>query len=474
MPRPSSTEFPLDDAALEQRLEQDEHEKKAVLAAFAGTVQHFFGGWAHLFHRVADPRMPALILYPVVSLALAGILMYATHLKARRQIGLQLRGNGSSADHFRTLTGVAACPHGDTVNAAFKRMNPDEFQAIVTGMTETLIRQKVLYRYRLLERYFLVVVDGTGRLTFPERHCSHCLTATHGGQTIYYHPVLEAKLVTFDGLVFSLLTEFIENPGEFPKKQDCELKAFYRLAERLKQRFPRLPICLLLDGLYAGGPTFAVCDKYRWKYIIVLQEGGLSTVHQEFEALLHLAPENHLRSLCVPAPSTDRMIQQDLRWVNQIAYVDTERREHTVSVLECLETTRDEDGQPQTTRFKWVTNFTVTAKRVTTLANEGGRLRWKIENEGFNVQKNGGFELEHVYSQDPTASKIFYFLLQMAHTLLQLVEHGSLFRKVFPAGVGSSKNIAVRLLEAWRNVRLSLAEWEHCLTARFQIRLDTS
>ena len=140
----------------------------------------------------------------------------------------------------------------------------------------------------------------------------------------------------------------------------------------------------------------------------------------------------------------------------------------------CPETALDQDGQPKTTRFKWVTNFTVTAKRVTTLANEGGRLRWKIENEGFNVQKNGGFELEHVYSQDSTASKIFYFLLQMAHTLLQLVEHGSLFRKVFPAGVGSSKNIAARLLEAWRNVRLSLAEWEHCLTAQFQIRLDTS
>jgi len=34
------------------------------------------------------------------------------------------------------------------------------------------------------------------------------------------------------------------------------LKAFYRLAARLKRRFPRLPICLLLDSLYAGDPTF--------------------------------------------------------------------------------------------------------------------------------------------------------------------------------------------------------------------------
>jgi hypothetical protein len=114
------------------------------------------------------------------------------------------------------------------------------------------------------------------------------------------------------------------------------------------------------------------------------------------------------------------------------------------------------------------------AKRAPTLANEGGRLCRKIENEGFNIQKNGGFELEHVYSENAAASKIFYFLLQIAPGLLQRVEHGSLFRKALPAGVGSSKNIAARLLEAGRNVRLSPIEWEHCLTARLHIRFDTS
>lgn len=472
MPRPRSSTVSVDSPTVEQQLKQDEQEKRALVEIFVSTAQHFFGGFTQLFRPVADPRDPRLLLYPLVSLALAGVLMFASHLKSRRQIGKLLRQNGSAADHFGALTGVAGCPHGDTLNAAFKRMNPDEFQAVVTGMTETLIRQKVLYHYRLLARYFLVVVDGTGVVTFPERHCPYCLTATHKGHTTYYHPVLEAKLVTRDGLVFSLLTEFIENPGEFPKKQDCELKAFYRLAERLQHRFPRLPICLLLDGLYAGGPTFALCDRYHWKYLIVLQEKDLPSVHQEFEALMRLAPENHLRVLRGPASSPEA--QQDFRWVNQIGYVDSERREHTVSVLECLETTPDLAGPPTTTRFKWVTNFTVTANRVTTLANEGGRLRWKIENEGFNIQKNGGFDLEHVYSHNPTASKIFYFLLQIAHTLLQLVEHGSLFRKAFPAGVGSSKNIAARLLEAWRNVRLSPAEWAHCLTARLQIRFDTS
>jgi hypothetical protein len=208
MPRPRSITVSVDSPTVEQQLKQDEQDKRALVEIFVGTAQHFFGGFTQLFRQVADPRASHLILYPLVSLALAGVLMFASHLKSRRQIGKLLRQNGSSADHFGALTGVAGCPHGDTLNAAFKRMNPDEFQAIVTGMTESLIRQKVLYRYRLLERYFLVVVDGTGVVTFPERHCPYCLTVTHGGQTTYYHPVLEAKLVTFEGLVFSLLTEF--------------------------------------------------------------------------------------------------------------------------------------------------------------------------------------------------------------------------------------------------------------------------
>lgn len=69
------------------------------------------------------------------------------------------------------------------------------------------------------------------------------MTVTHNGKTTYYHPVLEAKLVLPNGFAFSILTEFIENPGKNPTKQDCELKAFYRLAERLKAEFPRLPVC---------------------------------------------------------------------------------------------------------------------------------------------------------------------------------------------------------------------------------------
>jgi hypothetical protein len=447
-------------------LDADIEEQLAIFKAFAVTVQHFFGGFKHLFRDVNDPRHPAYITYPLPALMSTGVLMYLLRLGARRQVGNLLRKNGPSAAKYQLLFEVESCPHGDTLNYSYARLDVAEVQEVVTGMTETLIRRKVLYRHRLLERYLLVVMDGTGMLTFPERHCPYCMTRTCNGHTLYYHPVLEAKLVTPTGFVFSLMTEFVENPGENPTKQDCELKAFYRLTKRLKRRFPRLPLCLLLDGLFAGGPTFSICEKYHWKYLIVLQEDDLPFVNGEFQALSKLVPENHL----VFRTGVQSEIRQDFHWVNKIAYVDSKQQEHSVSVLQCLETKPDSDKQLKTTRFKWITNFNVTTHKVVSLANQGGRLRWKIENEGFNVQKNGGYALEHAYSQNAVAGKVFYLLLQIAHLLSQLIERGSLFRLAFPKGVGSAKNIAFRLLEAWRNLRLSLDDFQQMLDARVQIR----
>jgi hypothetical protein len=451
-------------------LDTTSQEQSALLTALVVTVQHFFGGFGRLFRSVSDPRHPAYITYPLPVMLASGVLMFILHLGARRQVKHWLRDNAPSEAKFQALFDVETCPHGDSLNYTYKRLDLAEVQAVVTGMTESLIRSKVLYPDRLRERYFLVGIDGTGVVTFPERHCPHCLTRTYKDHTLYYHPVLEAKLLTARGLVCSLMTEFIENPAEFPTKQDCELKAFYRLAERLKQRFPRLPICLLLDGLFASGPTFSICDNYLWKYIITLQEGDLASVHKEFNFLSLAMIENRL-GLRVGGP-TD--LRQDFRWINAITYKDTNHSKHSLAVIECLDTQRQPGQQPYTTRFKWITNFTVTTKNVIELSNQGGRLRWKLENEGFNVQKNGGYGLEHIYSHNPTAGKLFYLLLQVAHLIFQLIELGSLFRKSFPAGVGSSKNLAQRLLEAWRNLRLTSLDLQQMLARRLQIRFDSS
>jgi hypothetical protein len=465
----------MDDKKLREtelkELDADEQEQAHLLRAVIGTLQHYFGRIGQIFEGVNDPRNPVLIDYSLAVLLFTGLLMFLCQLGARRQIKHKLRENGPSRAKIKALLGVDEIPHGDTLNYGFKKLDVAEIQEVVCGLVAGLIRKKVLARWRLLNQYYLIAVDGTGMLVFKEKHCEHCLSKKlRNGETLYYHPVLEAKLVTGNGFALSLMTEFIENSDPKATKQDCELKAFYRLSARLKTRFPRLPICLLLDGLFAGGPTLERCEQHGWKYFIGLTDDDLVRVQQEFEAQSQLAPQNHKKIEFGPK----KVVKQSYRWVNEINYVDSEQKEHQVSVLECVEEKTDRDGETNSTKFKWLTNFEVTVRTADLLANDGARLRWKIENEGFNSQKNGGFEMEHAYSQDETAGKVFYFLMQMAHLIFQLAEKGSLFRQAFPNGVGSLKNIAFRLLEAWRNLRLSSQGFLSLFGRKYQIRFDSS
>lgn len=452
-----------------EQYEKEQEEQKSLICALIATAKHFFGPFSCFFSGVTDPRNPLQITYPLPGLAFSGILMFLCHLKARRQIGLLLR-NGPSASKFHSIFAVETCPHGDTLNDAFMKLDIQQVQETVNGMTETLIRQKILYPYRLMDIYFVIAIDGTGVLVYQERHCPSCLTKTHDGKTLYYHNVLEAKLITPNGFAFSMMTEFVENPGEHPTKQDCELKAFYRLAAKLKKRFPRLPILLTMDGLFAGGPTFRLCRSHGWKFMIVLKDNQLPSVNSEFVNLSKLQPENQLSWRTGKASE----VRQQFRWVDDISYRDSGSGEHLVSVIECHETKPDRHKTEETTKFRWVTNYKITARNVIALANEGGRIRWKVENEGFNVQKNGGYALEHAYTEDTNAAKVFYFLLQIAHMLAQLLDKGSLLKKAFPTGFGSVKNLSFRLLEAWRNVRLTKADFDMMSPAQFQIRFDSS
>lgn len=196
----------------------DEHVRQQIvlIKSLLVTVQHFFGGFKCLFRTITDPRHLVYITYPLTSVLATGTFMFLLRLGARRQINLMLRQNGRSSAKFQALFGVETWPHGDTIDATYGRLNVSDVQEVVTTTVETLTRKKVLYRYRLRDRYFLVAIDGTAVLTFPERHCPHCLTMTHNGRTTYYHPILEAKLVTRDGFVFSLMTEFVEYPSQHP------------------------------------------------------------------------------------------------------------------------------------------------------------------------------------------------------------------------------------------------------------------
>ena len=388
-----------------------------------------------------DTRVQEACTYEGRYLVWTGLMLFLLKLGARRQLNFEL----DSPVALENLNRLSRChhekgAHHDTLNHFLGHVHPGEFAKLRHLMVDRLIRMKLLESARLLG-YYLVIFDASEQLRFEQRHCEHCLTQEVHGQIQYYHPVLEGKLVTPEGLVFSIGTEFIENVDPGATKQDCETKAFERLARRLKKDFPQLNLCLCLDALYAHGTVLDLCERYRWKYIIVFKEGSLPAVWQDYQALLPLCPEN--RKTHSPSPTC----RQTFAWVDNLEYVDDQKRRHRFNAFQCREREGDEEGF-----FAWITNFSIRADLVATLANRGGRCRWKIENEGFNTQKNGGFNLEHAYSIGDYQIKDFYILLQIAHMILQLMERGSLLRQDCKKLFGSLRNLARRLAESLRHV----------------------
>ena len=262
---------------------------------FFKTVSHFFPKLSRWLQSVDDPRNKNKIVYEPGHLLWLGIFLFLLRLGSKRKIKYKLATEDFLKNLNQLCTGYSEnVAHHDTVEYLLQRLEPEELYGVRQKMVNRLIRMKALEKYRLLEEYYMIAVDGTGHLVYKERHCPHCLTKKKDGKILYYyHNVLEAKLVTNTGLALSVETEFIQN-SDGETKQDCELSAFYRMAKRLKKRFPQLKICLLLDSLYAVGPVMDISEDYGWKYITVFKRGSMPERYDEFLKLKKLCPENEI------------------------------------------------------------------------------------------------------------------------------------------------------------------------------------
>lgn len=406
-------------------------------------------------------------------------MLFLGQLRSRRQLDFNLRDAGAPMlQNLNRLAGVPqeSLPVDGTLDHFLGHLGSSPLAAVRSEMVRRLIRMKALDDARLAG-YFVVAVDGTGWLVFHKRHCDRCLTQKHGDTTVYLHYLLEAKLLGPSGTALSIGTEFVENGPDSlaslkdeESKQDCELMALERLAPALRKDFPQLRLCLTSDSLYACGRALTLAKKHDFRYCFTFKEGRLPSVWKEFQRLADLSPENRLR-LTLPNGTL-----QVYRWVSGLSYEDDQRRSHTFNALECLET-----RQGITTRFAWITDLPVSATTVVALATKGGRARWTIENQGFNVQKNSDLNLEHPYSMDLEKLKAYYFLLQIAHLIFQLLEVGSLLRNVAgKAGksprefFGSLRNIARRIVEAFRYFCLPDDLFDPSAAASIQIRLTAT
>ena len=108
---------------------------------------------------------------------------------------------------------------------------------------------------------------------------------------------------------------------------------------------------------------------------------------------------------------------------------------------------KEKGGGTKKIKFQWVSNIELTERKLEEMV-AAGRGRWKIENEGFNNQKNGIYCIGHINSRNSTAMKNHYLLTQIADMIMQVyLAWNPLLRKI----KRSIKNTSSKLLESFRS-----------------------
>lgn len=422
-------------------------------------TKHFFKDLIHKLDTVKDSRNQSYITYKTAEILFVALLIHLMNLGSMRNMTDEFNKEECIENIRKILNNyeLEELPHHDTINNFLEILPVDELEKIRTYMIKELFKKRCFEQYRFLDKYWLVAFDATGIHSFKERHCPHCLKKVRKNEetgektATYYHNVLEAKLIVGD-FVFSIGTEFIENEDEDVNKQDCELKAFYRLAKRIKEEFKRLPICMVADSLYACEPVMNVCKDNKWEYLIRFKKGSIKSVAEEFKVLSNLEDSNEKEI-------EEDKIYQKYKWVNDIFY-----KGHNLNLLELIETKKNE-----TNKFVFISSIRINSKNVESIG-KFGRKRWKIENEGFNVQKNQGYELEHLYSRDQNGMKNHYLLIQIAHMIRQLYDSGVKILKLLKTSI---KKMSSLLLEDFRNKVLTEEDIKYVNLTKIQVRFTT-
>lgn len=375
-------------------------------------LNRHFPDFEQLLSNLPDSRKRPR--YEVRELAMAVITMFL-YKRGSRNNADNTAGKINYKENIQRVFKMKL-PDLDTSNRLMKELAPEELETIKKEMVSILIKRKVFNKFRIMDLYHNVTLDGTGVHSYQYEPYPECPYKTYQDEKkVWTAMVLEAKIVCGNGFSISVATEWIKNPtGKEFDKQDCELKAFVRLAEKIKKLYPRLPVAITADGLYPNNTVFDICERNSWKYIITLKDGNLKTVWQEIGFLDRINDYIGDQKL---KRKPNWLICEDYKGFQNIEY-----RKHTLNIVEVLiqenplESTKDAKNK----RFAHVTNFSLGKQNLQEISY-AGRMRWKIENEGFNEQKNTGYNLRHKYSRTSfIATQNYYQCLQIAHTINQL------------------------------------------------------
>lgn len=417
---------------------------KDLIKELVKIINKYFPQLNALLSELTDKRNKSYITYTMRTIVMTRLLALICGITTMTEI------NSSTFNKKETIKNLSSIcnqnlkevPDWQTIQDVIEQLDIKEIENIRKYIVKTLIRSKMLDKYRY-NGAFQLLVDATGVSSHDYNLNGNCITKqSKNGVIKYYKQVLEAKIVV-GKLVISIDTEWIENANmeTEKKKQDCEINAFKRMAPRLKKNFPKLKFIITGDALYATTPMINICKENKWHYIFNLKKDRLKRVYEDFQDNVNYKNET---------------TKENYQLSCGIKF-----KENIFNVL-----SYQEEQKGKTVIFNYITDLKVNDHKIETIVAMG-RRRWKIENESFNEQKNGTFCISHLCSRNENALRIHYYFIQIAHILRQLLEYGSLLLKSMK--LKTKKEVSTHIIQTLTSTLISDL---NNLETNFQLRFD--
>jgi Transposase DDE domain len=313
-------------------------------------------------------------------------------------------------ENLKQIYGLEKIPQDSGLRKCLDGLNPALLRPVFKVLLNQLRNAKVLEEKRVLGDYLAVSGDGTGYFCTTKNDCAHCLTRhLRNGEVQYHHQLLAACIVhPGQNTVFPVAAEAIVRQ-DGAEKNDCERNAAKRLFPQIRQILPTDKIILLLDALYADGPTLRALKAEQFSFFITLKEGYALLQAQRLQEagkLEELIWYNG-KSKCIA------------RWTNDLIF-NGQNQDILVNYLQYQEVNKTTGELLY--HNEWITDLTINKDQVQEMV-QVARARWKIENETFNTLKNQGYHLEHNYGHGKQfLSTVFAMLMLLAFLVDQVAQ----------------------------------------------------
>ena len=363
-------------------------------------------------------------------------------------------------------------PHRTVVTDCLSLIDPEEINDLLEQLFRWALKSKLFYNHMgvLLPNFtYYLACDGVWIHKYSHPHaineqgeniCPYCLPrvcnkGTEKETTYWLHAFVNLAFILPGGIqlpiyVYSLKAEQLQDHASASKekhKQECELQAANEIFPLIKKKFPRLPITLLTDSLYANEPLLKLCKDLGWDFLIVRQVGSLKKIADQCNALekTDLYKKHYTATETIRLKNGGRIVRT-IKWFNKVCVGD-----QFVNVIRFEEIEYDAkgnivkrpDGKEKLFKTEWLSSVRVQKENCFKLAQ---MARMRADHEDLhNTLKNRGFAAKHDYARsNSNACLVWKMLMFVAFWIFELFSCTRLAQE--SKGPGSWKALARSLL----------------------------